>query len=117
MRYAADESFFKSRDKIESFLGNKGIKTLETELEKVQDIALKNRWPLEKIIIRLERDHEVRGWEYVVVELYLDSDIDEAMGYFDSLLKELDKNNTGASSSKRSELLQDVFYDVDVEIV
>lgn len=101
---------FEAKNKINAFLGEKGVDLLQREIDLIQDVALKNGLPLEKIIVRFERDYEIRSWKYVLARLFFNSTFEEADEFYKIICSQIDVFESALDSESRETLLDKIYY-------
>lgn len=106
-----------NQDAIEALLGEEGKKVLHKSLELICEIARKFRWALSKIELQCSSDIEVKNWNYVLLVLSFESDIDTANEYLNLLYGELDRLATTLTDEEQDILRRLIYFDVETTAI
>ncbi len=101
------------QDAIEALLGAEGKKVLGKTLVLIGNTARRLKWPIRRLEIQYVSDIEVKDWNYVLLVLFFDSDLDAADKYLHLLYGELDSLATTLTSKEQDILQRLIYFDVE----
>lgn len=101
---------FEAKSEIALLLGEKGLALLQKEIDLIQDAALQNGLPLEKITVGVARDSEIKTWKYILAKLVFNSTFDEADAFFKLIFSLIDTFESTMDTESKAVLLDKLYY-------
>ena len=100
------------QDELHRLLGDQGKRVLRQVHQFIKKVAVNHHWPLERIEVRYYRDPEVKGWEYVIVDLVLTCSFDQAEQYLLEFCDFLDAQSSHWNEQDQNILHEKIYFDV-----
>ena len=98
---------------VAQVVGERGLPVLGDVVECIRRVADNNSWSLPAIQLKVDRDPEVVGSEYVLVVLKLRMSLDDADDTMQSLYPEIEKLAGSLQEDSRELLLDKIYFDVE----
>jgi len=110
------EIVYENQKLVEALLGNEGKVVLEKVISLIEDSVRRDNWPLTKVVVHYVKDFEVDDWQYALVVLLFNSDLDNAEGYLRDFYNKLDILTERFSDQEQGILERLLYFDVGTNI-
>lgn len=103
---------YSNRDAIDRLLGNEGKGVLKKVVDLLNQTAHKQNWPIKYIDIQFIEDTDINNWQYILVVLRFDCDLDTADDYLHEFYNRLDILIDSFEENQESILTSLLYFDV-----
>jgi hypothetical protein len=110
------EVVYENQKLVEALLGNEGKVVMGKVLSLIKDSVREDNWPLTKVVVDHVKDLELEDWQYILVILIFDADLDAAEGYLRDFYKKLDILIEKLSGQEQDILKRLLYFDVQTNI-